>query len=113
MREFLAGKWIRSDVFDRVTRKLDTRISELERKVNVQRAMLSVLSKRRTEAGEDEDALKKAMEALATSQTKLGEALYQAEPDAGAPEDGETSESAEDEDIVDAEVVDDDTDTKK
>ncbi len=64
-------------------------------------------------AGEDEDALKKAMEALATSQTKLGEALYQAEPDAGAPEDGESSESAEDEDIVDAEVVDDDTDTKK
>ena len=64
-------------------------------------------------AGEDEDALKKAMEALATSQTKLGEALYQAEPEAGAPEDGESSESAEDEDIVDAEVVDDDTDTKK
>jgi molecular chaperone DnaK len=64
-------------------------------------------------AGEDEDALKKAMEALATSQTKLGEALYQAAPDAGAPEDGESSESAEDEDIVDAEVVDDDTDTKK
>ena len=64
-------------------------------------------------AGEDEDALKKAMEALASSQTKLGEALYQAEPDAGAPEDGESSESAEDEDIVDAEVVDDDTDTKK
>ena len=64
-------------------------------------------------AGEDEDALKKAMEALATSQTKLGEALYQAEPEAGAPEDGETSDSAEDEDIVDAEVVDDDTDTKK
>ena len=64
-------------------------------------------------AGEDEDALKKAMEALATSQTKLGEALYQAEPDAGAPKDGESSESAEDEDIVDAEVVDDDTDTKK
>ena len=64
-------------------------------------------------AGEDEDALKKAMAALTTSQTKLGEALYQAEPDAGAPEDGESSESAEDEDIVDAEVVDDDTDTKK
>ena len=64
-------------------------------------------------AGEDEDALKKAMEALATSQTKLGEALYQAEPEAGAPEDGESSDSAEDEDIVDAEVVDDDTDTKK
>ncbi|HEV8013483.1 MAG TPA: molecular chaperone DnaK [Pontimonas sp.] len=64
-------------------------------------------------AGEDEDALKKAMEALATSQTKLGEALYQAEPEAGAPEAGESSDAAEDEDIVDAEVVDDDTDTKK
>jgi molecular chaperone DnaK len=64
-------------------------------------------------AGEDEDALKKAMEALATSQTKLGEALYQAEPEAGASEDGESSDSAEDEDIVDAEVVDDDADTKK
>jgi len=64
-------------------------------------------------AGEDEEALKKAMETLATSQTKLGEALYQAEPDAGAPEAGESSDSAEDEDIVDAEVVDDDTDTKK
>jgi molecular chaperone DnaK len=64
-------------------------------------------------AGEDEDALKKAMEALATSQTKLGEALYQAEPEAGASADGESSDSAEDEDIVDAEVVDDDADTKK
>ena len=64
-------------------------------------------------AGEDEDALKNAVEALSTSQTKLGEALYQAEPDAGAPEDGESGDSAEDEDIVDAEVVDDDTDTKK
>jgi molecular chaperone DnaK len=64
-------------------------------------------------AGEDEDALKKAVEALSASQTKLGEALYQAEPEPGAPEDGESSDSAEDEDIVDAEVVDDDTDTKK
>jgi chaperone protein DnaK len=36
-------------------------------------------------AGEDEDVLKKAFEALSTSQTKLGEALYQAEPEAGAP----------------------------
>ena len=64
-------------------------------------------------AGEDEDALKKAVEALSTSQTKLGEALYQAEPEAGAAEGGESSDSAADEDIVDAEVVDDDTDTKK
>ncbi len=64
-------------------------------------------------AGEDEDALKKAVEALSTSQTKLGEALYQAEPEGGAPEGGESSDSDADDDIVDAEVVDDDTDTKK
>ncbi len=63
--------------------------------------------------GEDEEALKKAVEALSTSQTKLGEALYQAEPESGAPEGDESSDSAADEDIVDAEVVDDDTDTKK
>ncbi|MGA1688365.1 MAG: molecular chaperone DnaK, partial [Pontimonas sp.] len=31
-------------------------------------------------AGEDEDAVKKAVESLSQSQTKLGEALYQAEP---------------------------------
>jgi molecular chaperone DnaK len=64
-------------------------------------------------AGEDEDALKKAVEALSTSQTKLGEALYQAEPEGGAPEGGESSDSDADDDIVDAEVVDDNTDTKK
>ncbi|MGA1589170.1 MAG: Hsp70 family protein, partial [Ilumatobacteraceae bacterium] len=32
-------------------------------------------------AGEDEEAVKKAVEALSQSQTKLGEALYQAEPE--------------------------------
>jgi len=64
-------------------------------------------------AGDDQDALKKAFESLSTSQTKLGEALYQAEPDAGASEGGEQADSASDEDIVDAEVVDDDTDDKK
>jgi molecular chaperone DnaK len=64
-------------------------------------------------AGDDQDALKKAFESLSTSQAKLGEALYQAEPDAGASEGGEQADSASDEDIVDAEVVDDDTDDKK
>jgi molecular chaperone DnaK len=70
-------------------------------------------------AGEDDDAVKKAAEALSQSQTKLGEALYKAEAE------GETSEGASaaqdaDEDIVDAEVVEDDavdadadTDAKK
>ncbi len=64
-------------------------------------------------AGEDDDALKKAVEALATSQTKLGEALYQAEPEASAAEGEQSADSSDDEDIVDAEVVDDDTDDKK
>lgn len=64
-------------------------------------------------AGEDEDAVKKAVEALSQSQTKLGEALYQAEPEGEAAEGESATESGDDEDIVDAEVVDDDTDDKK
>ncbi len=64
-------------------------------------------------AGEDDDALKKAVEALSVSQTKLGEALYQADPEAGAAEGEQTADSSDDEDIVDAEVVDDDTNDKK
>ena len=63
-------------------------------------------------AGEDEEAVKKAAEALGQSQTKLGEALYKAEPSADEAPSGESAESS-DEDIVDAEVVDDDTDDKK
>jgi molecular chaperone DnaK len=62
-------------------------------------------------AGDDEAALKKAVETLSQSQTKLGEALYQATPEGeAAPED---AAEGNDEDIVDAEVVDDDVDTKK
>jgi molecular chaperone DnaK len=64
-------------------------------------------------AGEDDEALKKAVEALSQSQTKLGEALYTAEPDEGAAEGEQPSDSGDDEDIVDAEVVDDDTNDKK
>lgn len=63
-------------------------------------------------AGEDEEAVKKAAEALGQSQTKLGEALYKAEPSADEAPSEESAESS-DEDIVDAEVVDDDTDDKK
>jgi molecular chaperone DnaK len=64
-------------------------------------------------AAEDDDAIKKAVEALSQSQTKLGEALYKAEPEAGGEAAGETTDSTDDEDIVDAEVVDDDSDDKK
>jgi len=62
-------------------------------------------------AGEDDDAVKKAVETLSQSQTKLGEALYQAESEQAA--DQPASEENSDEDIVDAEVVDDDSDDKK
>jgi molecular chaperone DnaK len=62
-------------------------------------------------AGDDETALKKAVETLSQSQTKLGEALYQATPEGEAAP--EATAEANDEDIVDAEVVDDDAEPKK
>ena len=62
--------------------------------------------------GEDDDALKKAVETLSQSQTKLGEALYQAAPEGDAAGEGAPEDNADD-DIVDAEVVDDDADDKK
>jgi len=69
-------------------------------------------------AGEDDDAVKTAFETLSQSQVKLGEAIYaQAQ---AAPESGEAGASGEgagtansDDDVVDAEVIDDDEDTKK
>jgi len=62
--------------------------------------------------GEDDDALKKAVETLSQSQTKLGEALYQAAPEGDAAGEGAPEDNADD-DIVDAEVVDDDAEPKK
>src|SRR5215207_9282372 len=63
---------------------------------------------------EDDDAVQKAFEKLSESQTKLGEAIYassqasQSAPDAGdqAPAD-EPASASSDEDVIDAEVVDD------
>lgn len=57
--------------------------------------------------GEDDDAVKSAFDKLVLSQTKLGEAIYSAatpEPDAATEE---PTAGASDEDIVDAEIVDD------
>ena len=59
-------------------------------------------------AGEDDEAVKTAMETLSQSQTKLGEALYK--EDAEAPADAGDTPAEDDEDIVDAEVVDDEAD---
>lgn len=68
--------------------------------------------------GEDEAAIKSAFDKLNESQTKLGEAIYQASQEAaegasptsgtGAP----SSSSSSDDDVVDAEIVDDEDERK-
>lgn len=66
-------------------------------------------------AGDNDDAVKDAFDKLNASQTKLGEAIYassQAEQTA-APQDEPTADAASsDEDVVDAEVVDDEDEKK-
>jgi molecular chaperone DnaK len=66
-------------------------------------------------AGDDEAAVKTAFDKLAESQTKIGEALY-AQTESDAPAGNETPEepaaAASDEDIVDAEVVEDEPEKK-
>ena len=59
-------------------------------------------------AGDDDEAVKTAFEKLTQSQQKLGTALYQAEQSAAEGAAEAPSESQEDDDIVDAEVVDED-----
>ena len=69
-------------------------------------------------AGEDEDAVKTAFDKLNASQGKLGEAIYasqqaageQADPNVGQPGNGETPNPEED--VIDAEVVDDEDEKK-
>ncbi len=66
-------------------------------------------------AGEDDEAVKTAAAKLSESQTKLGEAIYQAGEAAGGSDEA-SAETENGEDIVDAEVVDDepnDSDDKK
>jgi molecular chaperone DnaK len=61
-------------------------------------------------AGEDFDAVKAAFDKLVTSQQKLGEAIY---ANASAEGEGEAAgEGASEEDVVDAEVVEDEDDKK-
>ncbi|QHC67714.1 molecular chaperone DnaK [Rathayibacter sp. VKM Ac-2759] len=61
-------------------------------------------------AGDDDAAVKTAFDALNASQTKIGQAIYsQQSADQGAPQDAPAEdEKKDDEDIVDAEVIDDD-----
>ncbi|MCP3425464.1 molecular chaperone DnaK [Rothia sp. AR01] len=64
--------------------------------------------------GEDDDAVKAAFEKLQASQTKLGEAIYSQAQAAGAEGDSaEANADANEDDVVDAEVIDDEDEKKK
>ncbi|QZY53262.1 molecular chaperone DnaK [Leucobacter tenebrionis] len=62
-------------------------------------------------AGEDDEAVKTAADKLGQSQTKLGEAIYAAAQAEQPAADADSAESNDD-DVVDAEVVDDDEEKK-
>ncbi|MDN5653663.1 MAG: molecular chaperone DnaK [Kocuria sp.] len=63
--------------------------------------------------GDDDDAVKSAYEKLQASQTKLGEAIYsQAQAGADTEDTSEANADANEEDVVDAEVVDDEDEKK-
>ncbi|WP_129657298.1 MULTISPECIES: molecular chaperone DnaK [Micrococcaceae] len=63
--------------------------------------------------GDDDDAVKSAFEKLQASQTKLGEAIYsQAQAGAETEDTSEANADANDEDVVDAEVIDDEDEKK-
>jgi molecular chaperone DnaK len=63
--------------------------------------------------GEDEAAIKSAFDKLNESQTKLGEAIYQASTEAAeGPSPTSGTAGASEEDVVDAEIVDDEDEKK-
>ena len=66
-------------------------------------------------AGDDESAVKTAFDTLTESQQKLGQAIYSSSQEQPAEGDtaGEPAAEENDEDIVDAEVVDDEEEPKK
>ncbi|MBC7518188.1 MAG: molecular chaperone DnaK [Microbacteriaceae bacterium] len=63
--------------------------------------------------GEDDAAIKVAYDKLVASQQKLGEAIYSQEQTAAEDAPAEAKTEAEDENIVDAEVIDDEPDAAK
>jgi len=63
-------------------------------------------------AGDDEAVVKTAFDKLTASQTKLGEAIYSAAQAEPAEGESEPAAAESDEDIVDAEVVEDESDDK-
>lgn len=65
-------------------------------------------------AGDDDEAVKTSVEKLQQSQSKLGEAIYQQAQAEQPAEGGEEpqADSGADDDVVDAEVVDDEDESK-
>lgn len=61
-------------------------------------------------AGDDDAAVKTAFDALNASQTKLGEAIYAASQMEPTPVDDQETPASNDDDVVDAEIVDDEDD---
>ena len=61
--------------------------------------------------GDDIDAVKSAVEKLSTESQEMGKAIYAQEAAQGTTEAG-TAGSSDDDNVVDAEVVDEDTDNK-
>ncbi len=61
-------------------------------------------------AGDDDAAVKTAFDTLNVSQTKLGEAIYAASQMEPTPSEDQETPASTDEDVVDAEIVDDEDD---
>ncbi len=61
-------------------------------------------------AGDDDAAVKTAFDTLNASQTKLGEAIYAASQMEPTPSEDQETPAANDDDVVDAEIVDDEDD---
>ncbi|UYN82982.1 MAG: molecular chaperone DnaK [Microcella sp.] len=64
-------------------------------------------------AGDDDAAVKSAFDTLNASQTKLGEAIYNASQTEPTPSADQEDGSSSDEDVVDAEIVDDEDEPAK
>jgi len=62
--------------------------------------------------GTNSDAIKSAMEKLATESQKMGSALYQQQPSADGAPTADAGQSQSDDDVVDAEIVDEEKDQK-
>ena len=76
-----------------------------------ERKILKALPKMKRAAQSEQ--LKAAFEKLQSSQTKLGEAIYaQAQAGEQSAESGESAGGADEDDVVDAEVIDDEDEKK-